>query len=78
MNDPARELMLSLADGIVADETMADYFARIAGPAHDIGQPEIAAAFAAHGRMHRVKAIELRARLGAMVEQYGSLHRDGC
>ena len=71
MYDPAAELMLTLAAGAEADETFAANFVRLAGLAETNGQTEIADTFYSQARLHRAKAIELRARLGALVEEYG-------
>lgn len=54
-----------LVQGIDADEAFADHFAALSRIARDRGDRSVANAFARHGRLHRVKAIEMRAILVA-------------
>ena len=76
MNDPAHDLMTALADGAAVDEASAANLAALAVIARDQGVVGAAATFEIQARSHRVKAVELRARLGALVERYGERHLD--
>lgn len=77
MHDPARDYMILLAEGAQAEEAYADYFAVLAAKVRDTGDVAQADVMTGHARQHRVKGIEMRAQLGALVEQWGALHLDG-
>lgn len=70
--------MRTLAEGIEIDEAFAEHFARLtrlAAASEDrIGFVD---AFASQARLHRVKAMQMRAQLGAMEKRYGARHLDG-
>lgn len=75
MYDPTIELMRTLAEGVEIDEAFAAVLATLAGEAEAGGHSAFANAFIANSRLHRVKAIQLRAKLGALVEGHGPLQR---
>ena len=59
------ERIEALAQHVEADEAFADHFASLSRIAYDRGDRSSAVAFARHSRLHRVKAIEIRAIVGA-------------
>ena len=61
---------------IKACEEFADHFADLSAIARDRGNGELSNAFAAHGRMHRVRAIQLKAVLSARMGVCGLPHRE--
>lgn len=71
MYDPVTEFMRTLASDIRLDEASADKFAALTRRADAEHERAWAETFARHGRLHRAKAITLRAQLGALVEEYG-------
>lgn len=73
MHDPTTELMRTLAEGVEVDETFATDLAILAREAAASGYSTFANAFMANSRLHRVKAIEWRAKLDALIEQHGPL-----
>lgn len=71
MYDTMMELMRTLAEGAEVDEAFATILATLADEAEAGGHSAFANAFIANSRLHRVKAIQLRAKLGALVEGHG-------
>lgn len=72
----ARDLMTTLAAGILIHEAFAADLARLAGFARSTGDRIMAETFVFDAREHRAASIQLRARLGALVDRYGALHLD--
>ena len=66
----------TLSTSIKACEEFADHFADLSAIARDRGNRELSNAFAAHGRMHRVRTIQLKAMLSARVGVSGLPHRE--
>ncbi|MCJ2064268.1 hypothetical protein MKK63_16325 [Methylobacterium sp. J-088] len=65
--------MRTLAEGVEVDEAFAADLATLAGEAAVSGHRAFANAFMANSRLHRVKAIQWRAKLDALIELHGPL-----
>lgn len=65
-----RDLMEALAEGVARDEAAADFLAKFAVECEDRGEGLDAAAVRSLARLHRVKAIQNRARLEGMTREY--------
>lgn len=68
--------MRTLASGIETDEAAADTLSALALRLSAAGAHPCSRTLTAQARLHRVEAIKLRARLGALVMQYGALHTE--
>lgn len=74
MYDAMAELMRILAQGVATHEGMADSLAATAYRVDPEGRDPFIATFLSQVHLHRVEAMKSRARLDALVAQYGALH----
>lgn len=74
MYDTVTELMLTLAEGARTNEAFAHDLAAMARKVDAAGPNPFAKTLFAQARLHRVKAMEERARLAALADAHGALH----